>query len=183
MAISVDPIRCGTCGNPFQSSDKVMLRLKTCGHLYHTKCLFEGNHIKTTDKMCRVVCPILECKKKIFNVKKENAQEEFGKHIQMVELFKEPTPPPKEVVPPNPEQPKKADPPKEAPVENSLAMAKGLKYVSYIATAITVSMIGLVIHTSLIGVGIGFLASIPVCYFIGKKIEVYLSHKSVKGPS
>ncbi len=182
---------CDGCLKPFQGYAEALIRIKACGHLYHEACFTKGM-LKTSQigqkltkkKAEESTCPCAQLAK----INKSVEKIAFNMPVAPIPAGPIPAAPkalepkPPLPLPPIPENAKPADPQKEGiPAAHVSPTAKGFKYASYLAVAAMVVMISAVIHTSFISMGIGCLVSIPLAYFVGKKVEQYiLTHTTVQ---
>lgn len=146
VIINLKKVACGVCLQHLTRDEGAFIRVTQCGHLHHEKHFFDGNHIKKIGKAtCEVLCPQPGCNQRIVRVNEKKVMEELSKKIEKLELH-----------------------------ENGAVHAKGYKYVSYFAVAVTTAIVALVIHASFFALGIGLVVSVPIGYLLGKTIDTYL---------
>lgn len=160
MTANIKKASCGACLQHLLEGQGAFIRVKSCGDLHHQNCFLnlDEDHIKKINKTTyKIFCPNEDCSKALGKVtiqknsqKTEQQQilEGLKGKIEVIDLS-----------------------------ANSVAGAKGLKYTTYFAVAMTVVAIALVLHTSFIAVGLGIVVAYPIAYLIGKKIDAYLLPK------
>lgn len=135
---------CGVCNKAFESDIQApFVRVKGCGDLYHKDCLFDENraHVIVEGTAMRILCPS-GCQGELIRAEKNVAFSELAKKVESIDFSR-------------------------AKAESG----KGIRYASYLAVVFVVVAVALVIHTSLLSVGIGLIVSIPIAWLVGKGIK------------
>ncbi len=161
-ALNVNPVSpiCHSCTASISEAQK-SFKVKKCGHVFHAPCLLNDGaaHIKVGKKFTQIFCPEKECNQLIAKAKKENFTEKLYEKLEVIA--------PRQAVP----TPKKSE---ERPVENAARPKKNiktLKAVTYIAVAMSVMLISVALFPSILGLGVGFLSSIPLAYLAGRVLD------------
>lgn len=141
---------CGVCNKNFDDVHAA-IRVKQCGHLHHPGCIMTGKHItKVQNVIQRVLCPT--CGKIILKQKKKGPKQLLHTKIEQLTF------------------------PQGAPsTPQPSTEVRGIKYVTYMATAFVCMILAGVIYPSFVGIGAGALIALPIGYFIGKKIDHYFA--------
>jgi|GEM_PF-1852022 len=150
---------CGSCKKTFDSTE-VLCRLKECGHAYHASCLNNACIQKVGEVVQKVLCTT--CNKTIAEAK-EGSPIDFPALIEVIPGVRPPA---------NPSSAAPAQP--VAAPSISQKDAKGLKYVAWGAIVLVSMIIACVAYPSLLAIGIGAAVSLPIGYWVSKKIEHYL---------
>lgn len=171
-AINVNPVSslCQSCTGSISEGQK-SFKVKKCGHIFHEPCLLKDGaaHIKVGKKFTQIFCPEKDCNQLIAKATKENITEKLLGNIEVIA--------PREALATakkSEERPIEVKKNQERLIENAFRPKKNtktLKAVTYIAVAMSVMLISVALFPSILGLGVGFLSSIPLAYLAGRVLD------------
>lgn len=161
-AINVNPVSslCQSCAGGISEGQK-SFKVKKCGHVFHEPCLLKSGaaHIKVGKKFTQIFCPEKDCNQLIAKAPNSNISEKLLGNIEVLA--------PRQAL----AAAKKRE---EGSIENAFRPKKNtktLKAVTYIAVAMSVMLISVALFPSILGLGVGFLSSIPLAYLAGRVVD------------